>query len=291
MPYYEEYFTTPDDFRLLQRRWLPDQEASAAVIVVHGFIEHSGRYTSLAERFNEYGLAVDALDLRGHGRSEGQRALVYSFDEYLTDVETLLERVRRREPGKPVFLFGHSMGGLIALLFALQRPTDLQGLVVSAPAVRLGARVFPWLRHLAVVAGWLLPRVRLVRMGSGMLSRDPAVVADFRHDPLVFHDRFPLRTGAEIIRAGRRVEGRLQELQLPLLILHGTGDVVTDPQASRELYARASSPDKTLKLYEGLYHAVVHEPEQEQVLGDLVAWIDQRISPPRTTPALRRHPG
>lgn len=290
MPYHEEHFTTPDGTRLFQRGWRPDQDVVAVLVVVHGFIEHSGRYADLAAVLNEHGLAVYALDLRGHGRSEGPRAMVYAFDEYLGDVEALLERVRQQEPGKPVFVFGHSMGGLIALRVALKRQAKLRGLIVSGPAVRLGARVFPWLRRLAIVAGWLLPRLRLVRMGGRMLSRDPAVVADFRRDPLVFHGRFPLRTGAEIIRAGRDTETRMNELQLPLLILHGTGDVVTDPNGSRELYAQACSSDKTLKLYEELYHDVIHEPERKQVLDDLVAWIHERVSPQHTVPALRRHP-
>ncbi|MEN6494832.1 MAG: lysophospholipase [Thermoguttaceae bacterium] len=276
MSYHEEYFTTPDGARLLERAWLLDDETAGAVLVVHGFVEHSGRYAELAAALNQHGFAVYSLDLRGHGRSEGERVFVSSFEEYLTDLDTLLGRMRQREPGKPIFLFGHSMGGLIALQFALRRQAELRGLIVSGAVVRLGARVFPWLRRLAVVAGWLLPRVRLVRMGGGMVSRDPAVVVDFRRDPLVFHDRFPLRTGAEIIRAGRQIEARLEEFRLPLLILHGTGDVVTDPEGSRQLYARADSPDKTLKLYKGLYHDLLHEPEREQVIAELVAWLSQR---------------
>jgi len=276
MSCHEESFVTPDGVRLWERAWLPEGETVAAVIVVHGFVEHSGRYAELAAALNQHGFAVYSADLRGHGRSEGERVFVSSFQEYLTDVDTLLGRVRQREPGKPVFLFGHSMGGLIALQFALQRQAELRGLIVSGAVVRLGSRVFPWLRRLAVVAGWLLPRVRLVRMGGGMVARDPAVVADFRGDPLVFHDRFPLRTGAEIIRAGREIETRLEEFHLPLLILHGTGDVVTDPEGSRQLYARADSPDKTLQLYEGLYHDLLHEPEREQVIAELVAWLSPR---------------
>lgn len=291
MPYHEAYFTTSDGIRLFQRRWLPDQDALAVVVVVHGFLEHSGRYADLAERLTSHGLAVYALDLRGHGKSDGPRAMVYSFDEYLRDVETLLQRAGEQQPGKPVFLFGHSMGGLIALWVAIRRQGELSGLITSGAAVRLGARAFPWLRRLAIVAGWLLPRVRLVRMGSGMLSRDPAVADDFRRDPLVFHGRFPLRTGAEIIRAGRALEPRLDELRLPLLILHGTGDVVTDPLGSREAHARARSSDKTLCLYEGLYHDVTHEPQREKVVADLVAWLDARISSQHTIPAQQRRPG
>jgi len=284
---HETYFTTPDGLRLFQRNWLPEQEPTGTMLVVHGFTEHSGRYWELAKRLNQQGLAVYSLDLRGHGRSEGARAWIASFDEYILDVQTLLERVQRHQPERPLFLFGHSMGGLIALKLALKRQAELRGLIVSGAAVRLGAQVFPWLRHLASVAGRLLPRLRLFRMGSRMLSRDPIVVDDFRHDPLVFRGRFPLRTGAEIIRAGRQVEARLGEFHLPLLILHGTADAVTDPQGSRRLYDEASSSDKTLKLYDGLYHALLHEPEREAILDDLAGWVRERISPPCTSPVLR----
>jgi acylglycerol lipase len=276
MSHHEDRFRGHDGLELHEHRWLPPSPASAAVVVVHGINEHAGRYARLAEALNEQGCAVYAMDLRGHGRSAGPRAMIYSFDEYLADLDVFAARVRQREPGKPLFLFGHSMGGTIAARFVVARKPQLRGLLLSAPAVRIGANVFPVLRYLAGAVGLLLPRLRLVRLGCRYISRDPQVVADFKNDPLVFHGRFPVRTGAEIFRAAKRTEAEAARLTPPLLILHGTADAACDVEGSRVLHLRAGSRDKTLHLYEGLYHEVLSEPERDRVLHDLIAWINQR---------------
>ena len=276
MPYYEDRFEVPDGLELYEQCWLPPADARAVVLLVHGFTEHGGRYAELAEQLNRHRYAVHALDLRGHGKSEGTRTLVRSFDEYLADLEVFCGRLRRRWPRKPLFLFGHSMGGTIVGLFAATRPVDAQGLVLSAPAVRIGKCVFPVLRRLASFIGWLFPRLRCVRLGTGWISRDPRVVEHFRGDPLVFHGRFPVRTGAEILRAAQQLQDSAQDVRLPLLILQGTGDRIVDPEGSRRLHLGAASKDKTLQLYEGLYHDLFHEPEKEQVTADLIEWLGRK---------------
>ncbi len=277
MPESQQRFTTFDGLRLFARCWLPPGEVSGVLVVVHGFTEHGGRYASLAEQLNRFGFAVYALDLRGHGQSDGPRVFVRSFDEYLADVELYLDRVRAQQPGKPLFLFGSSMGGTIAVWLAILGRAEVRGLVLCAPALAVGPRVFPWLRRLASFASAILPRLRLVRLGCAMISRDPQVVADFRNDPWVFHGRFPVRTGAELLRAMRQVQEKMENVSLPFLLLHGGGDVVADPQGSRDLVARAASADKTLKFYDGLYHDLLDEPEKEQVRGDLMAWLRERV--------------
>jgi alpha-beta hydrolase superfamily lysophospholipase len=201
---------------------------------------------------------------------------VRSFDDYLDDLDCVFERARQREPKMPLFLFGHSMGGLIAALWCAARKPSLAGLMLSAPALRVANQLFPWLRRAASIASLLVPRLRLVRMGCGNLSRDPEVVRRFREDPLVFHDRFPVRTGAEILRAGEQALGRLSEICLPLLVLQGTADRVSAPDASRALVDAAESRDKQLHLYPGLYHDLLNEPEKAQVHSDLVEWIERR---------------
>jgi acylglycerol lipase len=272
--HHEDRFTARDGLGLYEQCWLPNGAVRAVVVVVHGINEHSGRYAVLAHDLNRHGYAVYALDLRGHGHSEGDRTLIRTFDDYLDDVETLLERVASRNPDKPVFLFGHSMGGAIVALLGIDRRPKVRGLILSAPAVLIAGGVFPILRRLAAFFSMVWPTLRLTRMGCRFISRDPAVVEGFRNDPLVFHGRFPVRTGAEILRAAKRIQTDAQQLTLPLVVFHGTGDYVTDPKGSRLLVAHAGSADKTLLLYSGLYHEVFSEPEREQVVGDLLAWLD-----------------
>lgn len=280
MPYHEHCLKTPDGLRLCEKAWLPDGEARGAVVLVHGIFEHSGRYDEVAGELNRQGFAFHSMDLRGHGKSDGERAWVEVFDEFLADLDLLLDRVRRQHPGKPLFLMGHSMGGAVVTLYTILRRPDISGLILSAPAILVGGGVFPFLRRLAGVVSALFPRLKIVRMGSRRLSRDPEVIQGFRNDPLVFQGKFPVRIGAEVLRACRRIGQRMDEIALPLLILHGTGDVVTDPDGSRRLYDCSTSPDKTLKLYDGLYHDLFHEPEKGQILADVLAWLDARVAYP-----------
>jgi alpha-beta hydrolase superfamily lysophospholipase len=271
----ENYFTARDGLRLYEQWWLPEQDPRAVVVVVHGINEHGGRYRRLADDLTRRGYAVCAMDLRGHGNSDGPRAWIAAFDEYLDDLELLLDRARARQPGKPLFLLGHSLGGAIVALLGIMRTPSVDGLIFSAPAVLIAGDLFPMLRHVASLASRVWPTLRLARMGCRFMSRDPVVVEAFRNDPLVFQGRFPVRTGAEILKAASRIQVGMKRLTSPLLILHGTGDMVTDPKGSRQLYTRAGSTDKTLYLYPGLYHEVLNEPERETVLSDLLAWLDR----------------
>lgn len=276
MACHEGWIEAADGVRLWHRSWLPEGEPAARIVFLHGFTEHAGRYQHLAEALCRCDYAVDTIDLRGHGLSQGHRAWVRSFDLHLGDVERMLVEVRRRDPGRPTFLFGHSMGGTIITLLAIERRPAVDGLILSAPLLKMPNHLFRTLRYLAIFVSRLIPRLRVASLGSRYISRDPQVVAEFEADPLVFHGRFPVRTGAEILRGLGRVRRRMEDVDLPLLILHGTGDMVTDPEGSRQLHARARSQDKTLRLYEGLYHDLFHEPEKQKVLDDVLEWIGAR---------------
>lgn len=272
----EEFFSAGDGLRLYQQHWLPDGDARATVIVVPGLSDHSARHARLAEELCGRGYGVYAMDLRGHGCSDGPRCYIGSFDEYLDDLDVLVDEVRCRESGKPLFLFGHSMGGLVVSAWAIARQPALAGLILSGPLLRVPDRIYPGLRHVAGLMSRLTPRWRLLRIDFSRISRDPQAVARFHADPLVFHGRLPVRTGAEILRAVRLVSEHRQRVRLPLLILHGAADELCDPEGSRELYQHAASSDKTLRLYEGLFHDVQHDPGEAQVRADLVDWLDQR---------------
>jgi alpha-beta hydrolase superfamily lysophospholipase len=246
------------------------------VVLVHGLAEHSGHYAAMAEAFTRRGYLVHTMDLRGHGRSDGPRCFIRSFEQYLDDLDVLTGRAVGRQSKKPWFLWGHSMGGLIATLWTITRQSACNGLVLSAPLLRAADDLYPHLRLLAGPLSRIFPRWRVVRVGFGGISRDPQRVADFQADPLVFHGPFPLRTIAEILRATRVASEQRAAVRLPLLVLHGAADRLCDPAASRDLYTHAATSDKTLRVYDCLYHDVLREPEAEQVLADLIGWLDQR---------------
>ncbi|PSQ55256.1 MAG: alpha/beta hydrolase [Bacteroidetes bacterium QH_10_64_37] len=272
--------TTHDGLSLYTQRWTPDRDAAAVVLLVHGYAEHCGRYDHVAEAFVDRGAAVHAYDQRGYGRSDGRRAYVDRFEQYLADLDLFRRHVQTKTPDVPVFLFGHSMGGLVALLYVLNRTPDLRGLFLSAPAIEVNPDLAPILRKLAQVLGRLVPTLPTVRFSGGSISRDPAVVAAARNDPLNYYGRTLARTGAELLRAGEEAQSRLHELQTPFIVLHGTADPLATPAWSRRLYERAVAEDKTLKLYDGLYHETFNEPEQEEVLRDLGTWLAERMPTP-----------
>ncbi len=271
-------FTTADGLRLYTQQWTPDRDAAATVLLIHGYAEHCGRYDHVAQALVDAGAAVYAYDHRGFGRSEGRRAFVDHFEQYLDDLDRFRDHVQAHTPDRPIFLFGHSMGGLIALLSALtRRLPHLHGLLLSAPAIEVNPNLAPLLRKGAQLLGRLVPTLPTVRSPQGAISRDPAVVDAATNDPLNYHGRTLARTGAELLRAGRIARVRLHELETPFLVLHGTADPLATPSWSKRLYQRAAAPDKTLRLYDGLYHETFNEPERATVLRDLRTWLAARL--------------
>ena len=269
-------FHTHDGLSLATRRWTPSAAPEAHVLLVHGYAEHCGRYDHVAEPFVEQGAAVHAYDQRGHGRSEGRRAYVDRFEQYLADLDAFRLHVAPPED-KPVFLFGHSMGGLVTVLYVLNRRPEVRGLLLSAPALEVNPDLAPLLRRISQVLGRFAPTLPTVRSPQGSISRDPAVIEDAMNDPLNYHGRTLARTGAELLRAGTEAQGRLHELRTPFLVLHGTADPLATPEWSRRLYERAAAEDRTLRLYDGLYHETFNEPEQDEVLRDLGTWLAARM--------------
>lgn len=274
----EGTFAGYDGTALFEQSWLPEGPPRGAVVIVHGLIEHSGRFAGRAELLRRAGFAVHAMDLRGHGRSAGPRCDVQSFDDYLRDLDVFYGRVKGTLPHGPVFLMANSMGGLIGTQWTIRRQADLAGLIVSGPLFAVADEMFPRLRALARPVARLLPWLRIPRVRLALLSRSPEAIESYRCDPLFFRGRFTLRMGAEILKALARLPDEVPALRVPLLILHGGCDRVCDPAGSRMVYQRAASADKTLRLYDGLYHEVFDEPEREQVEADFMAWLQHRAA-------------
>ncbi|VWB99246.1 alpha/beta hydrolase [Burkholderia metallica] len=272
---------TADGLELASYRW-PAGDGTvpprATIALVHGLAEHAGRYAALAARLNAAGIDVLAIDLRGHGQSPGKRAWVERFDGYLDDADALVAEAARGDA--PLFLMGHSMGGAVAALYAIERAPArghaLTGLVLSSPALAPGRDVPRWMLAVSRVISRVWPTFPAIRIDAALLSRDPAVVAANRADPLVHHAAVPARTGAEILDAMTRIESGRGGLRVPVLVYHGTEDKLTEPDGSRAFGARVGSPDRTLTLYEGGFHETMNDLERDRVIDALIAWIHAR---------------
>jgi alpha-beta hydrolase superfamily lysophospholipase len=260
--------------------WLPAGEPAAVLAVVHGYGDHGGRYVWFGEAMAARGYALYVYDLRGHGQSSGERGQVRRFSDYHDDTAIYLDEVRRSQPGRPVYLLGHSLGGLIAAGFAAEHPQGLDGLVLSSPFFRLAMEVPPskvvGAKVLSVVKpGWNIGNM----LQAADLSHEPEVVDAYVTDPLVHHVA-PARWAVQMLSAQAAAPTTAERLELPLLLLYGDEDVVADPAVARAFFAAAGSPDKTLHCYEGFYHELFNETERARVFEDLAAWLAPRLAPP-----------
>jgi alpha-beta hydrolase superfamily lysophospholipase len=264
-----------DGVQIFTQSWLPDAvDVRAVVVLVHGFGEHSDRYDWVAERLTGAGYAVYAGDHRGHGRSQGPRAVV-DVDAVVADVDRLVDEASSAHPGLPVAMLGHSLGGLIAIRYALAHQRRLRALVLSGPLAALDAPA----PALALARGLarFAPKLGVTSLDPRLVSRDPAVVAAYREDPLVHHGRIPAQTIAEMARTVERFPDVVGRVTVPTLIVYGTSDGLCPPSGAIMLAERFGSVDLTTRAYEGLYHEILNEPERETVIGDVLGWLGERL--------------
>lgn len=262
--------------RLYRQSWVPDRDARAIVVLVHGVSEHSGRYHHVAGRLVGDGYAVHAVDHRGHGRSEGPRAFIDRISNAVDDLDSLVAATTAPNSGVPVVMLGHSMGGLLAVCFALAYNERLSGLILSAPLAALEAASLTT-RLAARALSVVTPRLGVVGIDSALISRNPEVVRAYDADPLVFHGKLPARTAFELERAVRSLPSGLPAITVPTLIMYGSSDRLCPPVGSLNLHDCIGAQDRTLKVYDGLYHEIFNEPEQEQVLEDVCGWLRDRM--------------
>jgi len=258
--------------------WLPEGDSRAVLLIVHGLAEHSGRYMNVVNHFVPLGYAVHGVDHVGHGKSSGTRVYVERFEDYTDVLKIYFDMVRHWQPDKPIFLVGHSMGGLIGAVYLLSHQAELTGAVLSGPAVKVHGSVSPAAIFVGNVISVLIPKLGLIGLEAEGVSRDSEVVEAYVTDPLVCRGKVTARLSAELVKAIRHVTAEATKITLPILIVQGGADKLVDPKGAQMLYDAVSSADKTIKIYDGLYHEVFNEPEHDQVLGDVEAWLETHLS-------------
>jgi alpha-beta hydrolase superfamily lysophospholipase len=261
--------------RIYARNWEPEGQPKASLVLCHGVNSHGGQYIRAGETFARRGYAASALDLRGRGRSEGERFYAESVDDYVSDLSLAIDAARARHPDLPLFLLGHSAGGVTAVAYALDHQNRIDGLICESFAFRVFAPNFAL--KLLEGASHFVPHAHVLKLKMEDFSRDPDWVAELLADPLTLDEVQPVATVAALARAGERFEREFGRITLPLLILHGTADKATRPDGSEQFHQAAGSADKTLKLYEGYYHDLLNDLGREQVFEDIDRWIETRL--------------
>lgn len=271
----EETFDGKDGLKIHLRSWKPDGAPRAVVVICHGVNSHGGQYLWAAGELVKKGHAVFALDLRGRGKSEGERFYVDDIADYVADVAGTVKIAKARHPGLPVFLLGHSAGGVVSATYTLDNQAGLAGFICESFAFQVPAPGFA----LAAIKGLshLAPRLPVLKLKNEDFSRDPAAVAALNADPLIAHEIQPAATVAALVRADERLREEFPKITLPVLILHGTADKATVCEGSQFFQDTAGSVDKTLKLYKDHFHDLLADTGKEGVMADITSWIDARL--------------
>jgi len=271
----EETFEGSGGIKLFSRSWSPEGPPRGLVVVNHGFLAHGGLYQWVAEGLVAKGLAVVAHDMRGHGKSDGERFWVQNFSDYVEDLHIAVKRAKERVPGVPVFVYGHSAGGMVACMYALDYAGEFSGLICASFAYE--AAVPDWALRAVKGLAVFVPRAPVLTLDPAHFSRDPAVVEAIKKDPLITHTAGPAHTVAEVVGAHDRLSTSMADITLPVLILHGTEDKATNPHGSQVFYDEVGSADSTLELYEGHFHDLLADVGKEGVLADVTGWIEARL--------------
>ena len=271
----ESTFEGVGDLKIATRSWKPAGTPRAIAILIHGFNAHSGYMVWPAEQFAADGFAAYALDLRGRGKSEGERFYVEEFSDYLGDVDLLVQTARAENPGLPVYVLGHSAGGVIASSYVFENQDKISGLICESFAFDVG---LPHLVQLALQGvSYLTPHLHVFSLNNADFSRDPAAVEAMNNDPLIAKESQPAETASEMLKAAERLKDNMPSFTVPVLIIHGTDDKATRPAGSQYFYDTAASTDKTLKLYEGHYHDLLNDVDKEIVMADILNWVNERV--------------
>ena len=271
----ESTFESVGGVKIATRSWKAEGNARAVMVLVHGFNAHSGYMVWPGEQFSANGFATYALDLRGRGKSEGERFYIEDFSEYLADVDGLVKIAREENPGLPIYMLGHSAGGVIASSYVFDHQPEIAGLICESFALDVG---LPDVAGLVLKGiSYITPHLHVFTLKNEIFSRDPEAVAAMNNDPLIKDESQPATTSYELVKAAHELRENMPKFTTPIFIIHGTADKATRYQGSKDFYDTVGSSDKTLKLYEGHYHDLLNDIDKEIVMNDILAWLNERI--------------
>jgi acylglycerol lipase len=273
---YEGEFPASDGLNFYERRWDAEGEAAAHLVLVHGYGEHCSRYAEVGAACNAAGITVHTYDQRGFGHSPGKRAYIGRFDLLLADLDAYLEHIRDRFDGKPWFIMGHSMGGMVLGGYVETRELDARGLVFSSPFLAFPDDTPKLLLTIAGIAGSIVPWMPVGGVDNTGLSRDPAVIEAADNDPLAYHGMVRARTGAQFKYAMERIHASARKIALPAYIIQGGADKVIGPSGAQKFFDGIASEDKQLKLYDEGYHELWNDLCKEEVISGIIEWIEAR---------------
>lgn len=273
------FFKGKDGVQLYEQCWMPGdvEEIKAVIVLVHGLAEHGGRYAAAGEFFANQGFAVAVSDLRSHGKSEGKDTEFSSMDDLVEDIDHFVHKIKERLPQTPIFLYGHSMGGTIATLYTIKKQPQFLGVLLTGAALITGDSVPKALLRVVGILGKLVPKMKTMVLDGSTVSKDPAVVDAYNTDPLNYRKGIPACTGAAFNAGIAEAQTGLNQFKLPVLIMHGSEDRLVDAGGSQYMYEHTGSQDKQLKIYQGLYHELLNEPEKEEVMNDMLAWMEAHL--------------
>lgn len=266
---------TIDPNQLYQYQWLCEGETKAVVLLVHGLNEHCRRYENLAKVLNQNHYALYAIDLPGHGRSPGIRGHIDKFHDFEDSVLHLYNQIKRTHPSLPIFLLGHSMGGLIASHLLLNHQKLFKGAVLSAAALQSPKQPSSLEIKIISAISAIFPSLKMIKLGINGLSKDQQVIEQYLSDPLINKGRLSARLMVELFNTMQVTMDGASDINLPVLIMHGSVDPVTHPDGSKKFSSLITSTSNTLKIYEGLFHEIFNEPEAQNVFNDVIQWLNE----------------
>ena len=267
-------FSAADGVELNAYHWPAASQPKSNVVILHGYGHHAGSFAEVAEHFNKQSFGVFAFDQRGHGLSPGRRGYIASFDHWVNDAHAFLAHIAPQTAGAPLVLMGHSLGCLALGIYAIRDKPPARGLIFSSGLLKIPDSVPKFLQQLATVLSVLAPTLPVQKVDVEATSRDPLAVQALRDDPLRYGGMMQARSGAEVAKGIAELRARMNEIDLPLLIMHGTKDRLTDCQGSRDLHASVKSADKTLCIFDRAYHELYNDTDKERWYTQVLTWLE-----------------